>query len=39
MMSPRDKFTSPKDMKGNKPVFFKREGCRDGKACEMYHSS
>ena len=39
MMSPRDKFTSPKDIVGNKPVFFKGEGCRDGKAYEVYHSS
>ena len=39
MMSLREKFTYPKDMVGNKPVFFKGEGCRDGKACEMYHFS
>ena len=25
-MSPRYKFTSPKDMVGNKPFFFLREG-------------
>ena len=34
MMSPEDKFTSPKDMVGNKYVFFKRRGCREGKAYE-----
>ena len=39
MMSLREKFTYPKDMVGNKPVFFKGEGCRDGKTCEVYHSS
>ena len=25
MMSPRDKFTSPKDMVGNKPVFSREK--------------
>ena len=39
MMSPWDKFTSPKDMVRNKHVSFKGEGCRDGKTCEVYHSS
>ena len=39
MMSSRDKFTSPKDMVGNKLVFFQGKGCRDGKASEVYHSS
>ena len=39
MMSHKDKFTSPKDMVENKLVFFQGKGCRDGKACEVYHSS
>ena len=38
IMSPMEKFTSPKDMVGNKPVFFNGEGCRDGKGFEVYHS-
>ena len=38
MLSPRDKFISIKDMMG-KNLFFKGEGCRDGKAWEVYHSS
>ena len=33
MMSPRDKFTSLKDMVGNKPFFFfQGVGCKDGKS-------
>ena len=39
MMSHRDKFTSTKDMVVNEPIFFKGEGCRNGKAYEVYHSS
>ena len=39
MMSPKEKFTSPKDIVGNKYVFFKGEGYRDRKAYEVYHSS
>ena len=39
MMSPKEKFTSPKDIVGKKICFFKGEGYRDRKACEVYHSS
>ena len=39
VISPRYKFISPKDMVGNKPFFFKGGGCKDGKACEVYHST